>query len=348
MLYGVDVSGVGQGTINWDALNAASNFVIIQATYGTLTDAQFLRNRLEARRVQAASGPLGIGYYHYAYPNLVDATSSADYFVNTVWPLADGEILALDWEESYNGDHVAWILEWLRHVENRTGVKPLLYLNQSLIKAHDWSPVISENYGLWLADYDGNKESPGVATPWPVTAIRQWTDVDSVNGIGGHVDGDAFYGDIDAWNAYGYQEPISGPASVPTPIPESKPESTPAPTTTVQPPATDQPHSAAGDSPAAVPLTGAGTLSVDPLSSPPIKVNHNVLSPAAVLAALQHDVSWLGTTQGLVVLQVLGMGVGALLPAFGLPIPEWLSTVLGLVTGTAIHTYKNPGTPNQP
>lgn len=116
---------------------------------------------------------------------------------------------------------------------------------------------------------------------------------------------------------------------------------TPQTTTAPQPQATDQPHSVAGDSPAVVPV-------VDPLSSPPVKVNHIVLSPAAVLAALQHDVSWLGTTRGLVALQVLGMGVGALLPAFGLPIPEWLATVLGLAAGTTIHTYKNPATPNKP
>lgn len=264
-LYGVDVSGIGQGTINWDELNAASNFVIIQATYGTITDAQFSRNQSEARRVQVAAGPLGIGYYHYAYARLLDAVTSANYFADVLGALQEGELLALDWEEPYNGDHVAWCLQWLQTVEARTSVKPLLYLNQALMNSHDWSPVINAGYGLWLAKYDDSKTATAPTTPWPVVAIRQWVSTDVVAGISGYVDGDTAYVDFNGWNAYGYHatnlapvplpepDPIPQPPVQPTPVdpvpvPEptlaptpEPPEPTPSPSPVVSPPIVTQP-----------------------------------------------------------------------------------------------------------
>ena len=201
-LYGVDVSEA-QGQINWDALNAISNFVVIRSCFGTARkDHQFDRNKSEAHRVQAAAGPLGIGYYHYAYPEYNSPQAEAAFFVDNVTPLAAGDLLVLDWEERYNGDHVAWCLEFLQAVTARTGIKPLIYLNQSTITSHNWSPVINGGFGLWLADWDGNKTGPGVQTPWPFTAMRQWTDADTVAGIGDQVDGDVFYGDFAAWAAY--------------------------------------------------------------------------------------------------------------------------------------------------
>jgi GH25 family lysozyme M1 (1,4-beta-N-acetylmuramidase) len=55
-LYGVDVSEA-QGQINWDALNAVSNFAVIRSCFGTgRKDHQFDRNKSEAHRVQAAAG----------------------------------------------------------------------------------------------------------------------------------------------------------------------------------------------------------------------------------------------------------------------------------------------------
>ena len=203
-LYGVDVSEA-QGQIDWEALNAASNFVVIRSCFGTARkDSQFDRNKSEAHRVQAAAGPLGIGYYHYAYPEYNSPQAEATFFANNVAPLAAGDLLVLDWEEPYNGDHVAWCLQFLQTVTARSGVKPLIYVNQSLITSHDWRPVINADFGLWLADWDGNKSGPGVHTPWPVTAMRQWTDADTVAGIGDKVDGDVFYGDFATWAAYGY------------------------------------------------------------------------------------------------------------------------------------------------
>lgn len=204
-LYGVDISE-HQGAINWDQLNEVSNFVIMRASLGTARrDYQFQRNQSEARRVRMDAGPLGIGYYYFAYPTLVDAVTSANYFIDNLGALEAGEMLVLDLEGSVGSAPVAWSLAFLEHVEFRTGVKPLIYLNQSLVHSYNWSPVINNGYGLWLADYDGNKTSLPPATPWPVVAMKQWTDVDIVAGIPSKVDGDTFYGTFDQFYAYGYK-----------------------------------------------------------------------------------------------------------------------------------------------
>jgi GH25 family lysozyme M1 (1,4-beta-N-acetylmuramidase) len=233
-LYGVDISQF-QPNINWDQLNAAANFVIMRAAYGTITDPLFHNYQSQARSEAVNAGPLGIGYYYYAYPTLVDAVTSANYFADTVGPLREGEVVMLDLEGNIGGDPVGWSLAWLRQVEARMGAKPLIYLNQSEVKSYNWSPVINNGNGLWLAEYDGQKAGPGVTTPWPVTAVRQWTDADHVQGIPENVDGDTFYGDFNAWNAYGYHAPVASPPSAPAPQPEPTPP-TPTEPTPPQPP----------------------------------------------------------------------------------------------------------------
>ena len=65
-LCGVDFSS-DQEQIDWDALNAVTNFAMIRSCGGLLPEGpQFDRNQAEAHRVHAAADPLGIGYYHYA------------------------------------------------------------------------------------------------------------------------------------------------------------------------------------------------------------------------------------------------------------------------------------------
>lgn len=212
MLYGVDVSEF-QGDINFDTLNPVCHFIMIRSCFGTARqDNKFARNRDEARRVGLARG-----FYHYAYPEYDVNTPEAEaaFFVNNLGTLQAGEILALDWEESYSGDHVDWCLRFLKAVEKATGVKPLLYLNQSLITSHNWQPVIDNGNGLWLADYDYNQSGPGVDTSWPVTAMRQWTDKAQVPGIPGPVDGDTFYGDFAALAKYGAK--VAKPMTVTSP-----------------------------------------------------------------------------------------------------------------------------------
>jgi GH25 family lysozyme M1 (1,4-beta-N-acetylmuramidase) len=281
-LYGIDCSQF-QGTINWDQLNAAANFAIIRAAYGTITDPYFAANQQGARRVRASAGPLGVGYYYYAYPTLLDPVTSANYFVDTVGDLQDGEVLALDLEGNVGPEPVAWSLAFLQAVESRTGVKPLVYLNQSEVSGYNWQPVYSAGFGLWLADYNGDKTSSSPATPWPFVAMRQWTSSDVVSGVAGKVDGDTFYGTFDEFYKYGYSAPSSTPLPPQPAPPSSEPTSTPVDTVTIPPAPTPAP-SGSGSTATAIPVkiaTPSPSVPDQGSSQPSTQPVKPVPSPAA-------------------------------------------------------------------
>ena len=198
MIKGIDISK-WQGDMNFDKLKGLVDFVIIKATEGNgYTDTKFKRNQSEARRVG-----LPLGYYHFARPDLNNsAESEANYFLKTLGEIRNGEVLCLDYEPTWGGDAVTWCYQWLNTVLANTGVRPLIYLNQSLAKK-DWTRVINENFGLWLAvyDYDPNKAPP--KTGWPSTAIKQYSNKLPLMGL--EVDGNVFYGDVATFRKYGFQ-----------------------------------------------------------------------------------------------------------------------------------------------
>jgi len=207
-LKGIDCSK-WQGIIDFASLKTAVDFVIIRSSYGNgYTDAQFTRNRDECRK-------LGIllGYYHYSYPQYNSPEEEADWFVKVVGTPNNGELLCLDFEESWS-DPVGWSLAFLNRVSERlSGYKPLLYINKSLANGYDWKPVVDRNYGLWLAYWDYNIDGAVPSTPWPTTAMRQWSNREVFPGIAGGVDADVFYGDWNTYLAYGYKS-VNPPISV--------------------------------------------------------------------------------------------------------------------------------------
>jgi len=216
MIKGIDISR-WQGEVNFDELVKDVQFVIIKASEGcpdpgqsvaAYEDKEFKRNQSEARRIG-----IGRGYYHFARPDVNDPDPEAEEFVNAVGELQDGEILALDFEVSTSKDVVAWCYRFLKRVEEiLDGYRPLLYINLATANAHDWSPVIHNNNGLWLAQWDFNPDAPmNPHTQWPVVAIRQYSDKEEVAGI--HpVDGDVFYGSPDAFQQYGFHKTVYVPS----------------------------------------------------------------------------------------------------------------------------------------
>lgn len=61
----------------------------------------------------------------------------------------------LDWESSRKND-VAWAKAWLDRVYQLSGVRPMIYMSESVVNAYDWSNVVAGNYGLWVAKYRDN------------------------------------------------------------------------------------------------------------------------------------------------------------------------------------------------
>lgn len=210
-LLGIDVSHF-QGTPNVAALkNGGIAFVIEKATQGvSYVDPTFAATR---RAVQT-SGLIN-GSYHFAQGQ--DPTSEANHYCDTVGTLAAGELAVLDYETSVPNP-VQWCLTWLRVVESRLGIKPLIYLNASTVNGFDWSPVVANNNGLWLAKYD-QVQAPYAVKWWNGEAIKQYYDKGTVSGVAGQVDCDVFFGDLATLVRYGKQVAVAPVAPSPAPAP---------------------------------------------------------------------------------------------------------------------------------
>jgi len=206
-LSGNDISK-WQGKPDYEVFKKNTHFVIAKASEGTgLKDPEFVRNQSEARRVG-----IPFGSYHFAKPSLGNSPEAeADWYLTAVGEIRKGELLALDYEDNWNGDVVSWCKRFLDRLASRlNGYKALIYLNESLTNGKDWTPVVSAGHGLWIAKY-ANPRSPDAAYrtgKWPFAAIYQWTSEQKVPGVlngTGNVDGNVFYGDVVTFQKYGYQ-----------------------------------------------------------------------------------------------------------------------------------------------
>jgi len=204
MALGIDTS-TWQGAYDFNAVKQVKEFIIIRSSYGVgYRDVQFDRSRNECRR-------LGIphGMYHYAYPQYNIPEKEAQWFLDVVGTPDKDEVLVLDMEENWStfDDWRNWASIFLEYIKNKIGYKPLLYINLSKATQGDWGRVVRGDFGLWLALWDGNPDT-APQTQWPVIAMKQYSATGRVNGIGGDVDLNVFFGDINTFKKYGYQPPV--------------------------------------------------------------------------------------------------------------------------------------------
>jgi lysozyme len=227
MLSGADISNF-QGQINWPTFKDNVNFVIIKMTEGSnYIDTWGANNRTQARLFN-----LPRGYYHFARPDLNTPESEASFFIDVMngQPLQEGESVYLDYEVQYSGDNVAWVLKWMNLVEQALGVKPVFYSYQSMLTSHDWQPVVNNGNGLWVATANNDPNNDNFETgAWPFAMMNQWGNQDIPGVNTGVVDSDVFYGDKDAFLAYGYKKP-QPEVNPSTPVVEVPDMLTPTPT----------------------------------------------------------------------------------------------------------------------
>lgn len=169
----------------------------------------------EPCRAGAEAAGLVFGGYHFA--EWGDPTVEANYFLSQCSP-RPGELVALDCEAAIPAgvDVVAWAVAWSKIIHAATGAWPLAYMNQSWLSAHNWAPLANLGDGLWLAKYDG-LPTGGAIGPWPVLAMKQFTDAAVVPGESGAIDEDAFQGDLATLLKYAVPTPPPAPAPAPTP-----------------------------------------------------------------------------------------------------------------------------------
>jgi GH25 family lysozyme M1 (1,4-beta-N-acetylmuramidase) len=187
---GIDISH-WQGTINWTQVAAAGkSFAIAKATEGVgYKDPTYGTNK-----AGAMSNGLKFGAYHFARPEN-DPIREADWFVDN----SDYEhgmlIPTLDLERTGgrgpNG-LTNWTKAWLQRVDERLGVKPMIYMSPYFWRTNlnDTRWFADNGYEvLWIAHWH-------VATPQPPAenwggkgwTFWQYTSDGRVPGISGRVD----------------------------------------------------------------------------------------------------------------------------------------------------------------
>lgn len=261
MLNGFDYSRY-QGQVNFQGMKDAFQFGIAKASEGCPDPGETVQQYMDGMFIKNRDGMRSIGilrgFYHFARPDFNEPEAEAQEFVNAVGGFQDDEVAALDLEVyvvKSGIDIVQWALRWLEEFERLTGNKALIYLNESTIKGHDWSPVYNADHGLWAAKYGAND---GTVNPidtgiWPTAAIYQFTSKGSGDGMG-PLDLDQFYGDAATWAKYGYRAPFETPTTTTTTTVEPVTTTT---TTTEAPPEVST--TGVIDSPDVPPITTTST-----------------------------------------------------------------------------------------
>lgn len=179
-------------------------------------DAQASRNYNNAIRLGKVPG-----LYHFAGGG--NPVAEADYFIGACSPLAEGDVLILDYELTASmsppADPNGWCETFVNHVHEVTGIWPIFYTYTSMLQQYGFKGVL-KNCGLWLADYRYSpaQDIPGV----PPYIIHQYQ--------GSPLDTNACFISLDALKKYGYHAPAA-PTTVPhtpeTPPPTPEPVPTP-------------------------------------------------------------------------------------------------------------------------
>ena len=203
-MKGIDISkwqkGLKLSKINYD-------FVIIKATEGaTYVDPCFSDFIKQAKDLGKP-----FGFYHYARPENNSAHAEVVNFYNAIKDYIGQGIVVLDWE-STGKSNVKWAKQFLDEFFQMTGVKPMIYMSESVVNEYNWSEVAKGDYGLWVAryrdyrpDYNYDISNAGKKPSvkwWSFYAMWQWTSVGRIDGYNGNLDCDEFYGNEKAWNAY--------------------------------------------------------------------------------------------------------------------------------------------------
>lgn len=204
-LNGIDISNWQRGI---DLSKVPCDFVIVKATEGI----GYVDKSCDGFIQQALKLGKKIGFYHFARPTANnDPIREADFFYENCKGYFGKGIPILDWEAE-NKHNVAWANKWLDRVYQRSGVKPVIYMSESVVNSYDWSSVANADYGLWVAKYRdnspdynynmGNAGSRPKVKWWNFYCMWQWTSSGRLNGYNGNLDCNVFYGDVKTWDAY--------------------------------------------------------------------------------------------------------------------------------------------------
>lgn len=182
------------------------------------------------------------GLYHFAGGG--DPRTEAEFFVAACSPLANGDLLILDYELTASmsppADPSAWCLAFVERVKELTGKYPLFYTYYAMLKQYGFAEVL-KRCGLWVAHYGVAPEDN--IPNCPNYIIHQFQ--------GSPIDTNACFIPLETLRKYAFEanvpqpEPVTPPATpVPDPVVTPTPEPTPDPTPdpVVDPPKPTEPE----------------------------------------------------------------------------------------------------------
>lgn len=220
-MNGIDISS-WQRDINLSAIKA--DFVIVKATEGI----GYVDKSCDMLFQKALSLGKKLGFYHFARPTANnDPIREADFFYENCKGYFGKAIPILDWEAE-NKQNVAYAKAWLDRVYQRSGVKPVIYMSESVVNSYDWSSVANADYGLWVAkyrdnnpDYNYNMANAGSRPRvkwWKFYCMWQWTSTGRLDGYGHNLDCNVFYGDAATWDKYAGKSGTTQPVKPTQPV----------------------------------------------------------------------------------------------------------------------------------
>ncbi|EAZ82677.1 glycoside hydrolase family 25 protein [Algoriphagus machipongonensis] len=191
-ILGIDVSHF-QGDVNWQEIKDANIiFVYDKATEGaTFTDPKYAKNKVGAHEYDLAHGS-----YHF-YTTDSDPIKQAEFFTNTidygigdmppVLDLEKGGIKGTVDPKKFQEE----VLKWLNYVEQKLGVKPVIYTNHTFGDKYLTSTKFEE-YQLWIAEY--GVETPKVPKIWDNKGWLIWqrSERGAIEGAISQVDHDLY------------------------------------------------------------------------------------------------------------------------------------------------------------
>ena len=215
MLNGIDIAS-WQGDIDLGAI-ADLDFVIVKATEGMSYTNPFCDPKIQ----EAKSLGLKYGFYHFA--GTYDPIAEADFFIRECEGYFGEGIPVLDFEadaiNAWGSDGARMFLQRVYEVK---GVRPLIYMSQTVIEALDWGAV-AQDFGLWVAcypdvyrpDFSYDEDLGKSIEPWDFMAIWQYASDGDIEGYEGNIDVNHAFMDYEAWDKYAGDVRESGqPANV--------------------------------------------------------------------------------------------------------------------------------------
>jgi lysozyme len=210
LVRGIDVSH-HNNELKWQNLRAAGyEFAFIKSSEGeTLGDERFDENREAAHANNILCGP-----YHFFRPktagqgqinNFLRAVGSMragelppvlDLEVPADWKGVKRDELMAEWHSIVPEDRIKRVLQWLNAVEQRLGIRPIIYASPSFVNNTLNNDSRLAPYILWIANY--NVDAPTIPAPWTKAAFWQHSEHGKIPTVGDtDFDLNVFYGSLD-------------------------------------------------------------------------------------------------------------------------------------------------------